>query len=1006
MPTATSTHDILGSPIPAFGRTHPPRARVASDAPLVDLAGDWWFRLSPHSHAPVDFVDPDTAPPPAETIVVPSHWVLPSGGERGVPIYTNIQLPIPLDPPHVPDENPTGDYRREIDLMGWDAPQSLLRFDGVESAFRVWVNGTEVGGSTGSRLMREFDVTGLLREGRNVIAVRVHQWSPGTYLEDQDQWWLPGIFRDVTLLARPAGSLNDVWLQADFDETRGHGVITARIDAPDDAFPVTIRVADAGFEATFADRAALEAAPSVDVGRVEPWSAEEPRLYETSVSAVGETVRLSAGFRTVRIEEDRLLVNGRPVTFRGVNRHEFHHRLGRVFDEEAVRADLLTMKRHNINAIRTSHYPPHPRTLDLCDELGLWVILECDLETHAFFFVDWVGNPSDDPAWREAYLDRMQRTVERDKNHASIVLWSLGNESGTGQNLAAMSAWTSRRDPSRPVHYEGDYTGAYTDVYSRMYPTPHELHTIAGDEGDIFACAPAEAARVRSRPMLMCEYGAALGTGPGGLDWYDEVVDAYPRLHGGFIWEWRDHGLEVAMADGRSFFAYGGDFGEEVHDGNFVIDGLVLSDGIPSPGLVEFAAVSAPVRFSFVDGAIHVRNRAHTLSSAPYRFTISAESPDGLLASEDFALADLPAGGAATVAIPSSITAAHAGTADAWITVTAALRTHAAWAPAGHIVSRAQYAPPRREPLPQPIATPTPVQPGDDLSFRAASFDPATGALTGLLGLDVAGPRLELWRAPTDNDRGKGAGSFELGAPESTPRGLGRIPGEPSDKRWRDRGLHRLRHRVISVTRSESALRVESVVAAADKAPQLRVAYEWRGLDGERPLLLVDVAPSTGWDSSWPRLGVHLTLPRALDRVSWIGAGPDESYPDMAAGAWLGSHQRHIDDLNTMHARPQESGHRADVRRLDLTDASGDGLRIVAGPRRADGHPGFVYSRWSAHEIDAASHPTELPDSVLNHLYLDDAVHGLGSRACGPDVEPRHALWPSARTFSFRFERI
>ncbi|WP_396668913.1 glycoside hydrolase family 2 TIM barrel-domain containing protein [Microbacterium sp. R86528] len=799
--------------------------------------------------------------------------------------------------------------------------------------------------------------------------------------------------------------MEDVWVQADFDATTGRGALTARIDAPESAFPVSVSVPELGAEITFVDRAALDGAP-IDLGEVQPWSAEVPRLYDTIVTSVGETVRLRVGFRTVQIEGDRLLINGEPVTFRGVNRHEFHHQLGRVFDEDSVRADLVMMKRHNINAVRTSHYPPHPRVLDMCDELGLWVILECDLETHAFYFVDWAGNPSDDPQWREAYLDRMERTVERDKNHASIVLWSLGNESGTGRNLAAMSSWTARRDPSRPVHYEGDYTGAYTDVYSRMYPTPTELATIARDEGDIFACAPAEAARVRSRPMLMCEYGAALGTGPGGLDWYDEVVDAHGRLHGGFIWEWRDHGLEVEDPEKGTYFAHGGDFGEEVHDGNFVIDGLVLSDGTATAGLVEYAAVSSPIIFEFSDAGLSIRNRAHTLGTDGYDFVVTVDSPSGGADRWALDVPDVAPGASRTVELPEAAVAARRSDPSRWLTVTASLRKGTEWAAAGHVVARAQTTASAPMRLPGTIHVSAVVSPNDDLTFPAGEFDARSGALTSLLGWPVDGPRLELWRAPTDNDRGLGAGSFELGAPESTDRGLGLIPGESSEKRWRDRGLHRLRHRVIGIWRGERTLRTDVAISAADKAPQLRVSYEWHDLDGASPLLVVDVVPSTGWDSSWPRVGVHLTLPSALEDVSWVGSGPGEWYPDMAEGAWAGHHRSHLDALNTMHARPQDSGHRGNVRHLEVRDAQGHGLRVLSGPRRAPGYPGFTYARWSAHELDAATHPYELPTSSRNHLYLDDAVHGLGSRACGPDVEPTHALWPGARTFSFRFERI
>lgn len=308
-----------------------------------------------------------------------------------------------------------------------------------------------------------------------------------------------------------------------------------------------------------------------------------PRLYDAEISSAGETVRLRTGFRTVRIVGDSFEVNGRQVIFRGMNRHETHPVRGRVFDHDHARADMITMKRHNVNAIRTSHYPPHPEVLSLADELGFWVIDECDLETHGFVFTGWAKNPSDDSAWRNAYLDRIERTVERDKNHPCIVIWSLGNESGTGVNLAAMAQWVHARDPERPVHYEGDYTGAYTDVYSRMYPNLIETAAIGAEHGPLLECGPAEARRVRSKPFLMCEYVHAMGNGPGAIAEYDELTEAYPRLHGGFVWEWRDHGLLTHTEDGTPYYGYGGDFGEVVHDGNFVMDGMVLPNDEPTP---------------------------------------------------------------------------------------------------------------------------------------------------------------------------------------------------------------------------------------------------------------------------------------------------------------------------------------------------------------------------------------------------------------------------------------
>ena len=567
---------------------------MASDAPELSLDGRWRFRWSPTAALDTEPAAPGFDDSGWDEINVPSHWVLPPGRRYGQPIYTNLQYPFPIDPPHVPDENPTGDHRRTFDLPSWDVERYLLRFDGVESLYRIWLNGTEVGIGKGSRLVQEFDVTELVRPGPNVIMVRVHQWSAMSYLEDQDQWWLPGIFRSVTVLGRPRGAIDDIWLRTSYAED-GTGVISPEINAAASAFPITLDVPELGVSQTFDDPGQVDV---FAVGDVEPWSAELPRLYDATVRSTGETVRLRLGFRTVRIAGDLLLVNDRQVIFRGMNRHETHPIRGRMFDEDHARADLVSMKRAGVNAIRTSHYPPHPRTLDLADELGLWVILECDLETHGFVFGDWRGNPSDDPAWQPAYLDRIERTVERDKNHPSVIVWSLGNESGTGANLAAMAHWVHRRDPERPVHYEGDYTGAYTDLYSRMYPNFLETEAICSDQGPIsYLKSPGDPLRVRSKPFLLCEYAHAMGNGPGGLDLYDELTERYPRLHGGFIWEWRDHGLLTQTPDGTEFYGYGGDFGEVVHDGNFVMDGMVLPDGTPTPSLAEFSAVSAPVIF-------------------------------------------------------------------------------------------------------------------------------------------------------------------------------------------------------------------------------------------------------------------------------------------------------------------------------------------------------------------------------------------------------------------------
>ena len=417
----------------------PPRAAPHTDAPVLDLGGSWRFRLSPTvAEAPDGFAATGFDDSGWAELPVPSSW--PMHG-YGSPAYTNVVYPFPVDPPHVPAENPTGDHRLRFAVpagwagwAGWAGARAVLRFDGIDSCGRVWLNGTELGVTQGSRLPAEFDVTGVLRPGaENVLAVRVHQWSAGSYLEDQDMWWLPGIFRDVTLRLRPAGGIDDVFVHADYDHRTGEG--TLRVEAPPGAL---LDAAGLGLAGVPADRAH-------PVARVQPWTAETPNLYDVTVRTGAETVRLRVGFRTVAIVDGLLTVNGRRIQLRGVNRHEFHPDLGRVVPADVVRAELELMKRHHVNAIRTSHYPPHPQVLDLCDELGFYLIDECDLETHGFHLVGWRGNPAGDPRWQQACLDRMHRMVERDKNHPCVILWSLGNEADTRPRRGP------RRAPPRPA---------------------------------------------------------------------------------------------------------------------------------------------------------------------------------------------------------------------------------------------------------------------------------------------------------------------------------------------------------------------------------------------------------------------------------------------------------------------------------------------------------------------------------------------------------------------------
>ena len=868
-----------------------PRAFLHTDAPRLSLDGDWRFRLSPVADVPADFVAPEFDDTGWDTIPVPAHWPLRGYGN---PWYTNVVYPFPVDPPHPPTENPTGDYRVAFDVPAdWAGRPVVLRFDGVESCAKVWLNGVELGFFTGSRLPAEFGVTPV--PGRNVLAVRVHQWSAASYLEDQDQWWLPGIFRSVTLEAR--GDLDDVFVHASYVDGQG----TLRVEAP---VAATVSVPELGI--------LTDVGMSVTVP-VEPWSAERPRLYEATVASATETVRLRIGFRTVSIVDGVLLVNGEPVQFRGVNRHEFHPDHGRAVPRETMLEDVLLMKRHNVNAVRTSHYPPHSAFLDLCDEYGLWVIDECDLETHGFIFAGWERNPSDEPAWRESYVDRMRRTVERDKNHPSIVLWSLGNESHTGANLAAMASWVRERDPSRPIHYEGDAECAYVDVYSRMYATHAEVDKIGQEQGI---------------PFLQCEYAHAMGNGPGGLAEYVALFDRYPRIAGGFVWEWIDHGLRHPSYE----FAYGGDYGEPLHDGNFVIDGLLFPDRTPSPGLLDVKKAYEPIRMSFVDDRFTVTELRPV---PPLRFEWTAGSASGVLDPGD----PLPAG--------------------AGLTVRAVLAVDQPWAPAGHEVAWGQHrvAP---DAFTVPSATDRPHRTSDGFSFGPGEFD-RFGRLREFGGLPVSTPRLTLWRAPTDNDRGEGSRLHDT---------------------WQALGLHRLTHRLDEVTAGDTLV-VRERAAAAALSRGVLVTYEWASA-GDGLALTVHVEPDGAWPEPIARLAVTMSLP-LLDHVTWYGRGPGEAYPDTGLATWTGRFESTVDDMQTPYVRPQENGRRADVRWATLTDTDGRGLRV-------DGDFGLTVRRWTDADLAAATHRNELVPGDGVWLTIDAGQQGIGTGSCGPGALPEYML--------------
>ncbi|MGW7684158.1 glycoside hydrolase family 2 TIM barrel-domain containing protein [Kribbella sp. NPDC054772] len=932
-----------------------------SSRPRISLNGQWSFKLWDSAPDGIPAVDDDWT-----DLQVPGHWVL-QGHER--PRYTNTAFPFPINPPYAPDTNPTGDHVRWFDVPeDWPLDGAVLRFEGVDSCFKVWVNGVEAGTSKGSRLPSEFVIGELLRPGRNALAVRVHQWSSGSYLEDQDMWWLPGIFRDVTLLARPL--IDDVFVHASYDHLTGAGAL--RVETAPDA---VVRVPELGIVA--------EPGVSVPIAAVEPWSAEVPRLYDATVEVPGETVELRIGFRTVAMVDGVFTANGQPLFFRGVNRHEHDERRGRAMTVEAMRQDVVLMKQHNINAVRTAHYPPHPAFLDLCDELGLWVIDECDIETHGFIYTDWRGNPADDPDWAPMMLDRMQRMVERDKNHPSVVIWSLANESHRGQNFGTLATWVRQRDPERAVFYERDRTYEFSDFYSLMYPPLEDLEAIGTRTEDVpeeTAEHPELEARRRALPFILAEYAHAMGNGPGGLADYQRVLEHYPRLQGGFLWEWIDHGL---LLPGATDHVYGGDFGERLHGTNFCIDGLLFPDRTPSPGLLEYKKVLEPVRITG-PSPLTIQNLRTFAGVDDLEFLWSVTLDGVEVESGRLEVPELAPGQSVELASPTGESSSES---ERLLTVCAVLAKDTAWAVAGHEVAWGQFVlASAADSTDRPVGVV--VEEADVVRLGGAEFERRTGRLTQLFGQPVDGLRLDLWRAPTDNDNGQG--------------GRNGVTQE-----WRAAGLDRLLERVDGVELTDNSVVVRTRVAPEGLGVSVRTTYHWTAVDaGLR--LTVDLVPEGEWGGtevtprcgSWPRVGVRMVLPKALVNVQWYGGGPGEAYSDSRQAARVGRYERTVDELQTPYVVPQENGSRTDIRWAELTDAEGNGLRVTGAP-----YFQLTARRWTTEDLEHARHRSDLTPRDHIYLNLDLAQNGLGSASCGPAATAAHTLEVAPYTFGLTFRQ-
>lgn len=947
--------------VTGFGRVPMSTYFVRPDT--VSFDGPWAFVLRdrPDDVTPADLVGSadDWA-----RIEVPGCWTM-QGYDR--PQYTNIQMPFPGPPPNVPDANPTGVYRRSVTLPeAWAGQRLVLHVAGAETVLFVFVDGAPVAMGKDSRLPHEVDLTDVVVPGRAFdLALAVVRWSDATYLEDQDHWHHAGLHRSVFAYATPPVHIADVHAVADYDPATGVGTLRTHVRlGGDDYGPggwrVRVRLEDrealapARFEhptdtltnwLLFEGRGAMLEMVVPDVA---PWSAEVPNLRRLAVALVDadgtevDAVSLDVGFRRVAVVGHELLVNGKPVLVKGVNRHDHDALRGKAVTAESIEADLALMKRHGINAVRTSHYPNDAYLYDACDRLGLYVLDEADLEAHAY-----LRSLLKISRWGPAVLERISRMAQRDKNHPSIIMWSLGNESGTAPILRAAATWLRAFDPSRPVHYESSIGEAiFTALAHGIDPDMGELLGRPVPESDVIApmYTPVEdliawATRTTpDRPLIMCEYIHAMNNSCGSLVDYWDAIRTYPGLQGGFVWDWVDQALVQKMPDGSERLAYGGDFGDEPNDGPFCLNGLVDTHRRPHPSLLELAAVIAPVRITAIDaarGVVQITNE--------YDFVdLSALAPAWVVTVDGVVVADgtldpldLAPQTSVELGVPVPVVGLATGE-RAHLELMFSTTAATAWAPAGHVVAREQML---------------------MSSAPGASTAPAATTTAHEPALAAFGPTLALWRAPIDN---------ETFGPVLNPQGA----------RWERLGLRDAADRValetVTTSNGDGLMVVHSVVV---------------------PPELDDI----------PRVGVRLHLGSGVHAVEWLGDGPHEGYADRQESTRVGRWTTAVDDWSVPYVHPQASGNRTGVRWLRFLDAGGNArLTIDLLDGGALNGLDVTVSRWTDEEVAAATHLEELAVRDDCYVWLDARHRGVGSAAVGPDVDRRFRIGPGPYRWSYR----
>jgi beta-galactosidase len=971
------------------------------------LNGKWKFNwVSKPSDRPVDFYKPGYDVSKWDEIPVPSNWQMHGYGR---PIYLNMQYPFPVNPPYIPhDYNPVGSYRTEFEIPGtWKDRQVFIHFDGIKSASYFWINGQSVGYSQDSMLPAEFNVTKYLKQGKNTLAVEVYRWSDGSYLEDQDMWRLSGIYRNVYLFSTPQVHIRDFAVRTDLDDnyTDANLMIRPRITnyTTDDlnGWTVEAQLYDADSKPVLSE--ALSKSASFIINETYPqrgnvpfgllrttienphkWSAESPYLYTLVIilkDSDGKAVEIEScrvGFREVEIKDGQFFVNGKSIKLFGVNRHETDPDYGRAIPVSRMIQDIKLLKTHNINAVRTSHYPDNPIWYDLCDEYGIYLIDETNLETHGLG--GWFSNK---PIWNTAFMERVIRMVERDKNHPSVIFWSLGNESGCGPNHASMAAWIHDYDPTRPVHYEGaaerPHDPYYVDMRSRMYARIPQIIRMATDPDD-------------NRPMVLCEYAHAMGNSVGNLKEYWDAIRSHKRLIGGFIWDWADQGLRKTDENGKEFWAYGGDYGDNPNDGNFCCNGVVLPDRRPNPSLYEVKKVYQRISVTPVEltaGTFNVHNEYDFINLDFVNILWELTEDGKTIQKGTLPKLSLAAGDSRQINVPFEKPNFKPG-AEYFLKISFALADDTSWAEKGHVVAWEQFEVPFDTPqAPSIDITAVPSLKLQDmdkaLKVTGKNFELLIGKSSGAIeSLKFDGKELiakplvpNFWRAPIDNDNGN-----------EMPRRLGI---------WRRAG----QDRKLSMTTAEQ---ISPKIVRITAEAALGVGDNWKykstyTVFGSGDIIVVgSIEPGAEISQNLPRIGMQMAIPGEFSSMSWFGRGPHESYWDRKTGAAVGLYSGPVDEQFHPYVRPQETGNKTDVRWVALTNKNGAGLLAV-------GMPLLYASAWpfTMEDLEKATHINELPRRDTITVNLDYKQMGVGGDdSWGARTHPEYTLPPKAYSYQFR----